>query len=207
MHRKTREQQEEDARKKIEDLKLSHKQQLFIYEYSRHYNLSKASRATKLSRSYCYALLKQESTLQALEVLQSLAVSFETITPASLVGQMAIWSRVNVADFYHDNGTAKGLNEITREQASCIKEVRHKFDKYGERHITFVFHDPKKANKLLSDAFGLYSELNTKNENDEIDNMTAEQLEEFIENTDVVDAPFEISADKNTGTFNEWEEK
>lgn len=78
--------------------------------------------------------------------------------------EMATLAYSNLGDFQNPDGTWKGLHELTREQAACVKSVKivKRNVEAGDGHTDTVYElqlwDKPKALEMLAKHFGLLIE-------------------------------------------------
>lgn len=176
--RKRREPTKAEILEVIEDLRLSKKRVDFCYQFLIDYNAENASIRAGISEKYGYKLLKDETCIQFIKFLQGQVSAYDNITPETIAGQMAVWSNSKVSDYFENDGTFKGFDNLTEDQISCIDSYQLKFNKFGQPEHKIILKDAMRANENLARPMALYQKP-TDNSGD-IDKMTAEELEQYI---------------------------
>ena len=162
----------------IEDLRLSKKRVDFCHTFLIDYNAEKASVRAGIAKKYGYKLLKNKKCIEFIKFLQGTIAAYDRITPVSVAGQMAVWSGARVKDYFHDNGEFVGFESLTEQQIDCIEFYQLKYNKFGQPEHIVKLKDSMRANENLARPMALYQKPDPDAE--DIDNMTAEQLEAFI---------------------------
>lgn len=162
----------------VEKLQLNSKQRKFCFEFIKDYNTEKASERAGFSSTYGYKLLNKNEIRHCIQLLQITMIAYQGISEETLMGQMAIWCNADITDFFENDWSLKPLNQLTAEQASCIQSVKCKVDRFGNTEVNITLVDKMKANMALGRTYGLY--VPPKDMNDEIDNMSEEELEALI---------------------------
>ena len=162
----------------IEDLKLSKKRVDFCHTFLIDYNPEKASERAGISKKYGYALIKNEKCIEFIKFLQGTIAAYDRISPSSLAGQMAVWANSRLADYFDANGQFVGFERLTEEQISCMESYQLKYNKFGQPEHKITLKPAFKANENLARPMALYEKPDKDAE--DTDNMTAEQLEQFI---------------------------
>lgn len=162
----------------LETLKFKSKQASFIKEFVIDFKPEEAAeRAGYGDRKYGYNLLRRPEVNQAIEAILSAHEENALITPEFLQGQMGIYSKSNMADYFSDEGFV-GWSNLTRKQTSCIKMFHKKFDKEGRPDIKLSLYDADRANENLARSKGLYSE--SKEDPKEFDGLSQDELIDWL---------------------------
>lgn len=137
------------ALKLVEKLQLNAKQRKFCSEFVKNYNTENASERAGFSTTYGYKLLVRNDIRHCIQLLQTAMIAYQSISEESLMGEMAIWSKANIADYLDNDWTLKPLSQLTPQQASCIQSVKCKVDKFGNTEVNIALVDKMKANVNL----------------------------------------------------------
>lgn len=163
-----------------EEFDLSRARAVFCREFVITCSIKESAKRAGITRDGGTKILKDPRALDAIRKMHSLLKAYDNIGTAALAGQMAIWSKSNINDYYDDDWIVKKKSELTIEQLSCINSIIRVVDtKTGQVTIKLTLIDKLKANENLARPFGLYEQIGA--ELKELDNMTEKQLIEFIE--------------------------
>lgn len=162
----------------IEGLRLSKKRVDFCHQFIIDYDPEKASIRAHIEKKYGYKLLKNKKCIEFIKFLQGTIAAYDRITPANVAGQMAIWANSRLADYFDSAGQFVGFDALTEEQISCMESYQLKYNKDGIPEHKITLKPAFKANENLARPMALYQKPD--DDADEIDNMTAEQLEQYI---------------------------
>lgn len=170
---------DESINRMLEEMKFKGKKTEFVKQFVLDFNPEKAAaRAGYGSAKHGFKLIKEESVLNAIKSVLDAHEANALITPEFLQGQMGIYARSNMADYFDRDGTFKGFGQISRAEASCISGFHKKYDKEGRPEYKIQLYDAMKANELMSKVHQLYEK--PVEDPHEFDDMTQDELIEWL---------------------------
>ena len=109
---------------------LTKKQLKFCQEYLKDYNATQAYKRAGYSANSdntarvegCKLLIKPNIKAKIAELSENVAKKTE-IEVGNVIKEIANISFSNIQDYYKEDGNLKSLNELSREQAKCIKSM------------------------------------------------------------------------------------
>lgn len=170
---------DESINRMLEEMKFKGRKTEFVKQFVLDFNPEKAAaRAGYGSAKHGFKLIKEESVLNAIKAVLDAHEANALITPEFLQGQMGIYARSNMADYFDRDGAFKGFDQISRAEASCISGFHKKYDKEGRPEYKIQLYDAMKANELMSKVHQLYEK--PVEDPHEFDDMTQDELIEWL---------------------------
>jgi len=179
--------------KKPKHRKLRAQQQKFVEEYLIDLNATQAAIRAKYSpktaRFQASVLLTRPNIQAAIQKAKQKRAEKTGVTAAMVVKEQANLGLYNISEYYNEDGSAKQLFELTRDQLAAVKSFKRVAIQPAEgteEEIKYIitdyfFHGKDKALESLSKHTGIYEEDNLQKGNAEL--MTRG---EFVE--DMVDS-------------------
>lgn len=167
---------------------LTDKQRIFCQRYIIHLNKFKAYREAgysgrgKSGRSSACVLYKQPKVRAYVDFLMDERCERMKVNSDDIVRELCALSFSTITDYMSWIGTTITLrdsDQLTAEQAACVKSVRQKILRDGTRVMEFDLHTKQNALKLLGDHIGMFKKKE-KEEGDETPEARATQIANFL---------------------------
>ncbi len=137
----------------------SPRQDLFPLEYMKDLNATQAAircgYSERSARQTGSDLLAKPAIKAEIERLQEEARKKNELTVEEIDRRLCYLVRFNLKDFFHPGGTPKAIEELTPEQAACVKEYSVAGTKESPRVVPTKFIDPLQSLRTAIQRFGM----------------------------------------------------
>lgn len=131
------------------------KSRRFVRLLARLGNAGEAAIRAGYSKNFKPSVLTNRPTVRAAlayEIRQLADAELESAE--SIITRASRWANINPGDYFVDDWQLKAPEELSEDQAKCIKKVKRTVNQHGV-NIEVEFHDAMRANEQLARILGL----------------------------------------------------
>ncbi len=146
----------------------SPRQDLFPIEYVKDFNATQAAircgYSARSARQTGSDLLAKPAIKAEIERLQEEARKRNELTVEEIDRRLCYLVRFSLKDYFHADGTQKTIEELTPEQAACVKEYSVVGTKESPRVVPTKFIDPLQSLRTAIQRFGMQKDPGAETE-------------------------------------------